>query len=254
MSKSAYNPAVSKATRLRRKVKQGSATDGEKRWLADYVPGKPGRRGKLKSVPLEAKPEPTAPKEPALETDTRPPVAPEFQVEGETPAPDAPRVTPRTDGKKGTASGNWRDKYRAGAAAGEREATCVQLADLWKHALKKLNASIVMNGGAPAIPDELIDGPLGNCIVLTVDKLVPADFAVGPEVEAALCSSVVTCQAWWLSRKAKEKPKASKAEAAYVRADPPATPANDPSPAVPMAIVRRAAVGSTFKPDDSTLF
>lgn len=201
------------AKRIRAKMKRGGTTDEENEWLAAYKPGPRGRAAAKATREVDAPPGSPV-DSPHID---EPSVAAEFgPAAGETPAPDAPPVRPRFEGRKNTKGGasNWRDAYRAGASAGEREGTCVQLAALWQHALKKANATIVANGGIPAIPDDVIDGPLGKCLVLTVDKFLPADFSVGPEVESSIASSVIIGQAWWLARKAKQSPAADVRRAA----------------------------------------
>lgn len=242
-------PGAKEANRIRGRVKRGTASDDEKAWLAGYKPGKRGRPAKgevRESVADDDSPGPSG-----TETE-RPPIAPEFEFKAEAPAPEAPRVGPRTE-RSGSKKSDWRAKYRAGAAQGEREATCLQLAELWKHGLKKMNASIVAHGGQPVIPDDVIDGPLGNCIVLTVDKFMPADFSVGPEVEAAVASSVVIGQAWWARRQAhRAPPRPTKQEAAYVNPDI----ANEPSPgpsATVLSLVRTPATPS-YTIDENTRF
>lgn len=164
---------------------------------------------------------------------------------------------PRTQRAAGESGGkDWRSKYRAGAADGGREATCLELAELWKLCLTKANESIVRNGGTPMVPDDVIAGRLGNCIVLAVDRILPADLEVTPELQVSVASTVVTGQAWWWSRKAKASGAArstsAKQGAQYVNPDPP-PPTQDPAPdksPPKMSIVR----GGPVKIDDDTVF
>ncbi len=235
-----------KAYRLNKKVRSGKDLSSDERaFLDSYTPAprgpKPGSRARTDDAA------PGAPAD-APVVDDGPDVAPEFRVETEVPAPETPTVKPRAQDRAGgagkgkaRAGGDWRAKYREGAADGEREATCIQLAMLWAGGLTKMNESIVRNGGTPAFPDYMIAetspggitalGPIGKCLVLSVDKLLPADLTIGPELEAAAVSSVITTQAWWVSRRAKLKrdtrTAAERAAAAWVN---PAPPKVEPDP------------------------
>ncbi len=252
--------ASKRAYRLRKKAADGKPLSAEEQSFLDgYTPGKAGRpkagarvrtEDHAPGAPGDAAHVVDGPGDPGGDDDG---VAPEFGTPaGETPAPDAPPVRPRSEksaGAKG-GKGDWRSKYRPGAASGEREATCLEAAALWVLMLKKMNASIRENGGTPIIADDAIDGTLSSCIVLTVDKLLPADFSVGPEVQAAVASTTITAQAWWTARGARRAKSSKAAGSAYVNpttteadAKPP-TPATDGGDRVALAIVR----GPKFSP------
>lgn len=262
---------VKKAYRLNKRLKEGGTLTAEQQaWLDGYNP-RVGRPPASEAAEADAS-------GPSAVGDQRPPVAPEFEAASSAedtmpPAPDTPPVRPRGDkskAKKG--SGDWRSKYRAGAADGERESTCVQAAVAWGKFLVAANASIEKNGGTPMIPsahilrdggESVALGPIGQCLVLAADAMIPSDFAVGPEIEAAAVSTIIITHAWWKSRttKTKESAKdraAKKWGAAYVnpevkhediRAKPaeaepaPAPPAGDGHVDEPTAIVKRGGNG-----------
>lgn len=188
-------------------------------------------------------------------------VAPEFQAppEATPPAPDVPRARPRESKASKPGKTDWRAKYREGAADGERETMCVQIAAMWIGVLHKANAATVAAGGTPWIPSDLLAestdqglklGPLGKSLVLATDKLVPADFTIGPEVVAGAVSGAIVIQSWWTSRKAKAKapPQRDPYHAAPVE-PPPAPPAD--SAAAPVAASDgggRAPINGTGRP------
>lgn len=228
-SKSGTSSDAKRAYRLRLKVKAGTATDADRSWLEGYVPRKNGRKtnAEREAAAAELEHDPAQVELPLMgEVVEDPEVAPEFgAATHDTPAPETPRVTPRGGPRPAGGAGGWREKYRPGAADGEREATCLQAAGWWLDCLMKMNAGIVAMGATPAFDDATLLA-MKPCFVLTVDKLLPDDLVVGPEIQVAVASTVVTSQAWWLHRRAT-------AGAAQKRATRHATPDPTPPPSSP---------------------
>jgi hypothetical protein len=251
----ARDPAKKKASKLRAKVRAGvELTDAEKAHL-DAHPAKPGLGRPPKAAKLEVDGPPGAPADsaaPELDLGDAD-VAPEFATPaGETPAPETPRIKPRQGAaRSGGKTGSWRDKYRAGQADGEREATCLEIAELWKVMMHKANTSIVANGGVPAVATEMIDGPLLKMAVLTVDKLLPSDFTIGPEVQVVGASSVTTAQCWWQARKVKRGQATSRTERAYVNPDP--TPTEERAEGTNGTALSIVRAPQPFKRDEDSL-
>lgn len=225
-----------RAWRLRDRLKAGKTlTADEQAFMDGYTPKTAGRKPKAERVSVDGPP--GAPRDAEASAPDPDSVAPEFQVDGQAPAPDAPRVKPRAD-KRSSSGGkaspsDWRAKYRPGGAAGGREGTCVEVATAWRKALLKANAAIRANGVRPAFADEFIEDTIYPCMVLTVDRVLPSEFEIGPEIQAAVVTSATTGQLLWSSRKAKQREAASertrRAQAAYVNPEA-AKPEADPAP------------------------
>jgi hypothetical protein len=158
---------------LRKKVRMGrKLTDRDRAELADMPASRWVR------TPAEASP-----------TDDQDAGAPS-EVEGAPPPPPPPRVVLLP--APGAEPADWRDKYRRGAG---REGACVELAGLWCSLLKKASAFIESTGARPILSPAQVDEIIHPAAVLTADRLLPAEFELGPEAELVIGSSMLLGQA-----------------------------------------------------------
>lgn len=118
------------------------------------------------------------------------------------PVPSAPPFL-----KVKTSKGDWREKYRGSASSDSREQTCVQVANQWQQLLVKMARDIKkLEPDSKVWFDETeIREGLYAPMVLTVDKLLPDGFEVGPEVTATVGTSAVVVQRWLVGRRAAKK-------------------------------------------------
>lgn len=108
------------------------------------------------------------------------------------PSPEPPpRILP-SRGERAS-GGDWRDQYRIQSEG--REAACLQVAELWIAGLKRLNRYTIESGRTPVIGDEQIVEWLKPAMVLTCDKILPANFDVSPPVLAACGTTAIMVQA-----------------------------------------------------------
>jgi hypothetical protein len=205
---------------LRGKAKAGKPlSDDERAWLAAYD-ARP--HGNVKEWPqgAEGAPAATAPPADGVASD---PVAPAAGADVESaakvspsipsvesapalpPTPPIARVLPpRPEGlptpprvergeRPATGRKRWQDGYAGflGAEGGDgREGACVYVAGLWHGALKQIKESLVEAEIEPIIdPDALVPA-----MVLVVDKILPPEFALTPEVVACGGSSALLVQ------------------------------------------------------------
>lgn len=228
---------VTRAYRIRKKIKQGITIDGEeKKWFDNYEANK-RQQGPAGGVP-EADEPGTTPGIDATPAETAEPdtgVAP--------PPPPPPRVATaggvfRDDGKReGQSDGDWRKRYRGGGQDG-RERTVLAIASQWRGALEFMSEQIKMSGGTPMIPvDELWPH-----IVITVDDMLPEKVKLKPSHIAVGGTTVLLAQRIARNKKVNE---------AYERGakGPGAAPASEPSPPAPESAREPVAVTSPVKAD-----
>ncbi len=249
----AVKAAGDRARRIRKWVEAGKdVSDDDRAFLAAHVPGRPGRKAKASGGDVEVDAPPGSPRDAAAES-----VAPEFTVDAEAPAPEAPRVKPRDPGRGKAPAGKagpWQAKYRGGAS-GEREATCLEIAGVWRKGMLKANAKIRDNGVTPAVPDDLIE-TLFPCAVLTADRVLPDGFSVGPEIQVVVSTSLATGQLLYSSRKAKQREaadeKTRRSNAAWVNPNP--DPPPDETPPTPGTNGKHAMSKAPALRDENTVF
>lgn len=98
--------------------------------------------------------------------------------------------------------GNWRLKYSATFEGGSdpREIACAWLGKWWYFALKEMVASIKEAGLEPWFDPDTLHGS----IVLTMDKLLPAEFELTPEVIAGVGTTAIAGQRLVYAKRIKE--------------------------------------------------
>jgi len=120
-----------------------------------------------------------------------------------------PEKPPEIISPKGKIKGDWRAQY--GSEQMTREQACTMGAKLWVSGLKKMNAQIRDMEKKPFLDDKFLDDEIYNACVLTVDKILPGDLEITPQVTAAAGTTVVLAQRVTLGimagkKKAPEKP------------------------------------------------
>jgi hypothetical protein len=193
------------ASRARKKQDEGKPlTDGEKAAIDSWeVMKMAAGRPKKADSPGEDKPAEKAPAE-TPKAKAKPPEkakeparAPRDIAGGimNRPPPSAP---PRVF--TGSKKENWRDKWTVGTG---REATCVELATLWKSGMLKMVTDIEEMEGKPIFDAEAIEKVIFPAAVLTVDKLLPEGFETTPEATAAFGTTVTVGHRYFLARSRK---------------------------------------------------
>lgn len=145
---------------------------------------------------VDGSPAGAAPPPPAAETPS--PSMPGAAPAVPPPLPKAPRnpVPPRVkirvdeDAPAGKARGDWRDKYKGDAQAGNREQTCLLLGGYWLGALTQMADALKGAGIDPVVKPET----LGGAIVLTLDEILPDSMEVTPKVVAVGGSTALMVQ------------------------------------------------------------
>ena len=218
------------AYKLRKKVEAGKATEEDKTRLAELERawGSTGRKAKPRGPDLA----PLAQHQAALREadheraskvdagddqahDVSTPEAGADDSSGpavETPPPPPsfaePEPPPRVEVMPRGSAGDWRAKYRAQAGDG-REATCLELAEMYCGALTKVAAFIESCGSSPLFDADYIERRIKPQAVLVADQLLPADFAISAEMEFVATSSAILGQGAWVAWKRRQanKPK-----------------------------------------------
>ncbi len=234
--RAAYLKTMKKAARLREKVRKGTATEKDRAELA-RMPKPKSSRGRPRKVVddqvEQAHDEPESPRtevaDAGAEESELPPSDTGDEPAGQPPPPPPPRPAPEPPPvvvlpKTG---GDWRGRYRTQAG---REGVCREVAGAYCGFLKKLVAYIESTGTTPVMDAGTIDSAIFPAAVLTVDKFLPADFEMGPEVEVAIGSGVIIGQAALTARKQKATQK--KVPGKVI---PFSQPAPEPAPAAPAA-------------------
>lgn len=237
------------AYKLRKKVEGGKATEEDRAKLAELERawGTTGRKAKSPApaaqtiagnrftgppaAKIDTAAEPTqddsTPSEgaddssgPAVET---PPPPPSFDAPPEPP--------PRVDVLPRGNAGDWRAKYRSASGDG-RESTCVELAELYCGLLAKVAAFIESAGSRPLFDGDYIERRIKPQAVLVADQLLPADFAISPEMEFVATSSMLLGQGAIVAIK-KRRAAAPKGQARPDKARAPLVSIPAPVPSAP---------------------
>jgi hypothetical protein len=186
--------AVKRASRLRAKVAKGTATPEEREELERTPPRTRGRPKKKGGDEHEAPPDQKAPAEETADS-------PVTQVEeGEVPPPPPPPTVEVVRPRKGEE--DWRSRYRKDIG---REAACLQIGTLYCGILKRLADYIEKQGSRPVFDSDAIDSMILPAAVLTADKLLPPGLSMGPEVELAVGSGILTVQAAVVASKKRKR-------------------------------------------------
>jgi hypothetical protein len=190
---SAQKKAASrKASKIRIKIEDGTATESDLEFLAEYdqTKGKPGRPPNEESAedepeavdpdadtvvdpvdgsaPVDAAPAPAPAPMPKLPPPPRLSAPPRVRVEADEP-----------NDKKAKGS-DWRDKYRSGPSGTSRELTVTKVAEQWRNILIALTQGMEAAGVKPLIdPNELYPS-----MVLVLDEVIPAHVELTPKVIA----------------------------------------------------------------------
>lgn len=183
-----WKQKLKRAQKLRAKSREGPLSPAERDELASLPPKQRAGR-KPRSAVVDSQPE-----------SSPPPPPPGGSAAGEPPPEPPPRVEVLP------ASGDWRAKYRRRIG---REGACVQCAVLYCALLKRLAAYIESQGGRPVLDAAAIDETVLPAAVLVVDHVMPAGIELGPEVEVAIGTGLLTVQAAMTARRAKPKPTSS---------------------------------------------
>jgi hypothetical protein len=242
--KRAHLNLLKRRYKLTQKAERGTITDAERTELAAMPvkkgggPGRPRKaiaqihtRGPvdndhhaMQTAPQDAAGDESPGSPPSVDS---PPPPPPLEP------PPAVEVIPRG------ASGDWRAKYRGGGSLG-REATCVQVADLYCGILRRAALYVESKGGTPIIKPLDMETVVKPSAVLLADALIPQDFELRPEHEVAIYSGVVLGQAVVVAAKQK-KPAGGPS---YVR--PPTPPPAEP----PIQRANGAPVPDPVKPHE----
>lgn len=140
-----------------------------------------------------------------------PPRPPRIAPEPPPPAPPPRTASAPTGSSKG---GKWQDKYHERMAMGDegasdpREIACAWIGKYWWLALAQMEARIRQVGEDPWVDIQALKAP----IVLTLDKVLPADFELTPEVIAGVGSSAIICQRFLNAKQIGEYVKKERAE------------------------------------------
>lgn len=221
------------AYKLRKKLDAGKATEEDKAKLAELERawGTTGRKAKAAGAPSAWRGNPGAPMAkpderaaPAVDTGddaAEDDVTPEAgAVDSGGPAVETPSPPPSFDGTpeppprvevipgRAVAGGDWRAKWRSASGDG-RESTCVELAELYCGVLTKVATFIESAGSSPLFDADYIERRIKPQAVLVADQLLPADFAISPEMEFVATSSALLGQGAIvaLKKRAAQKPK-----------------------------------------------
>lgn len=259
------------AYKLRVKVEKGTATEEDKTRLAELEKawGTVGRkahgRRKADAERVAERDEVFAAKQRAVDADhdqAQDDVTPEGAADSgdgspavESPPPPSfeapPEAPPRVEVLPAAArGGDWRAKYRAASGDG-REATCLELASMYCGALSKVAAFIEASGSRPLFDGDYIERRIKPQAVLVADQLLPADFAISPEMEFVATSSALLGQGAIvaLKRRAANKPKAqARPDPRPERAPLVSVPAVEPRPAETVPDASSAPLVTTPQP------
>jgi len=231
---------VTRAYRIRKKIKQGIAIDGEeKKWFDNYEANK-RQQAPAGQAGATDEPEKDGPPAGDIGVDAGDTGATDSAA---PPPPPPPRVATGGGAQSGggngsdTQGGDWRKRYRGGGQDG-RERTVLAIASQWRGALEFMSEQIKMSGGTPMIPvDELWPH-----IVITVDDMLPEKVKLKPSHIAVGGTTVLLAQRIARNKKVNE---------AYERGakGPGAAPVPEPSPPAPESAREPVAVTSPVKAD-----
>lgn len=121
--------------------------------------------------------------------------------------------------------GSWRDRYRQGTG---REGACREIAAAYCGLLERAARYVESAGSRPVFDAEAIQKTIFPAAVLTADKLLPADFELGPEIELTIYSGTILGQAMLVARRQKREAKPAPLKSVPFsagRPEPPAPPA-----------------------------
>lgn len=148
------------------------------------------------------------------------------------PTPPPPRVGggPSAAGGRKSTSGRWQDGYQYGQGDTQgREATCRYVGALWVGALEVVVQQLKDVGVEPMFKPAELTG----AIVLTVDKMLPPEVELTPEIVAAVGTSTILVQRLVHAKAIKAHQDKQKARASGVRPVVDVMATEAPGPATP---------------------
>jgi hypothetical protein len=191
--------ALGRRKYLVKKERLQTITSEEKLELAalrEKLPGK-GRPADPQVVPVDNEEE-TSQDDPAITSEgagDSPPA--ESSAPPPPPKVTAPPPPPRVEV---ALKGSWRDRYRQGTG---REGACREIASAYCGLLERAARYVESAGSRPIFDAEAIQKTIFPAAVLTADKLLPADFELGPEIELTIYSGTILGQAMMVARRQK---------------------------------------------------
>lgn len=202
-----------RAGKAKKKLDAGKDISAKDRAVIEQWDALPKLRGKsAKNAKAPATPEKKPTPRGSAVTES---IAPKSSEPAEPTAPKPLPTTPIVDSLRpppappprilgaGLGGGDWRDKYQAGS--NDREALCVQGATVWCNLLRGMVADIQAADQKSFFSVEDVNKVIYPAAVLTVDKLMPDDFTMSPEITLAFGSSAIIGQRFMAGRSIAKK-------------------------------------------------